>query len=168
MSYFFVVKIFCYIFELNLNLIKMKKLLFTSFAILCSYLGYSQHNVLRIQNICSENLKVTVAGSQTSCDNEMYATYIIAANSSVNLDASTMVWNNGSYDNTNPNPINWHTIRAFDECDPTDPGYINFNGYCLTGQTMQSDVMVDVSCAWSVFGEFISEPGQPLMVIYHN
>ncbi len=147
----------------------MRKLLFTTLLILCSYLGFSQHNIIQLENQSNVDLQITFGGSQNGCQLEIFATYYIPAGMSTTFKAPFMNWNAPGYDPGNPNPVMWHTIRAFDTCNNTNPGYINFNGICLTGQPTQTLPMVNQSCpANLVIGEFLQYPGTPLHIIYHQ
>ena len=149
----------------------MKKLFFISFLILFSYLGFSQHNVIQITNNSNVHLKIAFSGSQEGCVQDLTTPYyMVWAGMSITLNAATMNWNGPVvFDPNNPNPVLWHTVRAFDTCNNTNPGYINFNGICITGEEIQEIPMVNQSC-WGnqVVGEFFQFPGSPLNIIYHQ
>ena len=147
----------------------MKKLFFISFLILFSYLGFSQHNIIELANNTSVDLEITFVGSQNGCMQEIGATYYIPAGMTTTLKAPFMNFNAPGFDQNNPNPVLWHTIRAFDTCNNTNPGYINFNGICLTGQPIQTIPMVNQSCPGNqVIGEFFQFPGSALHIVYHQ
>ena len=125
----------------------MKRFLLLVCVLFMGLTAYSQNSVW-IKNSTGTDMRITFGASQTACAIDLSATYVVPAWSSMTLQTPTMTWSGVGYDPTIVTPMNWHTVRIFEWCNPSasNPGYINYNGSCLGMPALQVIPFTPTAC----------------------